>query len=362
MSSSVELDGNSNASGKKYADFSKPVQEKWKCCKGYIRCSTPIQLNNANDKKKFSTVRNHYSLEVQEEMIRKEAEKLGLPLNQIFRDEAVSGNREDRNGFDEMISDLKRGDVLIVVWLSRLSRNLCHFYKIADKIHQKGVRLISIRDDIDTSKPGFELVMHFSAYFSNMEREMIRTRISDTLAYKKENGQHVGRIPYGKVVGPDGKLRDIPEKRPVIEKILELRREGRPYRNIMQILDYWAINDEKYKLADDSSWTIRLVRSICIREMGEGEARDSSKRRYIRDEQTESSDNESSETESTDKQQPTVGDITPNDQPINQPQYDLKDKPLYFLRAMLLKQKEVLMLSEEEIISMSKADVLQLLS
>ena len=287
----------------KGVDLSKPVNAVWTCCKGYIRCSTDMQLSNMNTKKKSKTEKNHFSLEVQEDLINKEAAKLGLPLKRIYRDEAVSGSREDRNGLDEMVASLKRGDVLITVWLTRLTRGLSHFYDLVGNIHKKGIRIISIRDDIDTSKPGFEQAMHLKAIFGNMERSITRARISDTLAYKKERGEHVGRIPYGKMIGQDGKLKDVPEKRQVIEKILELRREGRAYINIVQILEHWALKNDIYKLPENGDWTIRIVRSICIREMGEVEARNSGKKRYSNDEQEEINEEESSESESEDEQE-----------------------------------------------------------
>lgn len=351
-------------------DLSKPVNAVWTCCKGYIRCSTDMQLSNTNNKKKSKTEKNHFSLEVQEDLIQKEAVKLGLPLKKIFRDEAVSGSREDRNGLDEMIASLKRGDVLITVWLTRLTRGLQHFYDLVGNIHKKGIRIVSIRDDIDTSKPGFEQAMHLKAIFGNMERNITRARISDTLAYKRERGEHVGRVPYGKAIGPDGKLHDVPEKKEVINCIVDMRREGRTYRNIVEILEHRASSNDIYKLADEGDWTIRLVRSICIREMGETEARSSAKKRYITEDNVEESaesEEESQESEDEEDTQPAtpstpvVKTESENGKQLEQ-SYSLRDKPVQVLRVMLLKRKAEFMLSDEDVKMLSKEDILEILS
>jgi DNA invertase Pin-like site-specific DNA recombinase len=70
-----------------------------------------------------------------------------------------------------------------------------------------------------------------------MERELIGERTKDTLAHKKEKGEHCGRIPFGFRIAEDGTLEKDPEQQKAIARIKRLRRNGRSEREIARRLN-----------------------------------------------------------------------------------------------------------------------------
>lgn len=65
-----------------------------------------------------------------------------------------------------------------------------------------------------------------------MEREIIGERTRDTLAHKKEKGEHCGRVPYGFRMAEDGTLEKDPGQQEAIATIKRLRRSGKSVRQI----------------------------------------------------------------------------------------------------------------------------------
>jgi len=66
------------------------------------------------------------------------------------------------------------------------------------------------------------------------ERETISERTRNTLHFKRQRGEWVGRIPYGFKIGPDGRLVEDPEGIRNIQRMKRLRRRGRSYREIAE--------------------------------------------------------------------------------------------------------------------------------
>jgi DNA invertase Pin-like site-specific DNA recombinase len=363
----------------KNIDLDVPVREKWTKCKGYIRCSTEVQLSNSNENKKNKTEKNHYSLEIQEDLIKKKAAELGLPLVRIYRDEAVSGAKDDRDALKELVRDMRRGEILIVTWITRLSRSMKHFVNTLDDIHTRGIRLISIKDDIDTSKPGIEQMLHFKAMFGSQERKILRQRIRDAMTFKRERGEHIGRVPYGKLMNDQGKLEPDLTKKVVLDSIVHLRSSGVTYQGVADAMNILASTRKEYELSSDRKWTERLTRSICIREMGKSVAKRAGKfKRTVRTAADSDSESEESENEHSEGEESGEGerDETPEDlpgfssktlpqTPTLSPTFDksdLQSKSLMILRVMVSKRKVEFNLTDEDIRSCSKDDLIDILS
>jgi DNA invertase Pin-like site-specific DNA recombinase len=107
-------------------------------------------------------------------------------------------------------------------------------YELLEEFRAAGVAFLSVSEGVDTSSAVGEFIMGVLAALAQMERKLIGERTRDTLAHKKANGEHVGRVPFGYRVGADGKLEKDPDQQKVIARIKRQHRNGRSIRAISE--------------------------------------------------------------------------------------------------------------------------------
>ncbi|WP_165189496.1 recombinase family protein, partial [Kocuria carniphila] len=91
---------------------------------GYIRVSTKAQADHGT------------SLDTQREHVQAHG------ATKVFED-AMSGTKAERPGYQEMLAYLRPGDVVVVSYLSRLGRNARELRRAADQLQDKGVHIIA---------------------------------------------------------------------------------------------------------------------------------------------------------------------------------------------------------------------------
>ena len=107
--------------------------------------------------------------------------------------EKVSGKNIARAEFQKMMDFLREGDTLYVTEWSRLSRStsdLLHTIKI---LEQKGVKVVSLKENFDTSSAQGKLVLTIFAALAEFEREMILERQREGIALARQAGKYKGR-------------------------------------------------------------------------------------------------------------------------------------------------------------------------
>ncbi len=92
------------------------------------------------------------SIEDQARNCRRVAEREGWQLGKTYQDQAVSGCRADRAGYQSMLADAKTGqfDVLLVDDISRLSRDQVEAETTFRRLEHWGVRVIGVSDGYDS--------------------------------------------------------------------------------------------------------------------------------------------------------------------------------------------------------------------
>ena len=100
-----------------------------------------------------------------------------------------------------------------------------------------GVRPVVVPQVVWTRVGGGKFMMNVLAGLAQMERELIGERTKDTLAHKREKGEHCGRIPFGFRMAEGGTLEKEAEQQKIIAKIKRLRRNGRSERDIARRLN-----------------------------------------------------------------------------------------------------------------------------
>lgn len=108
-------------------------------------------------------------------------------------DETASGGRWDRPRLQEMIGQLRDGDVVVVWKLDRLSRSLKDLLHLMEKIEAAGAGFRSLTEAIDTTTPAGRMMMQMVGSFAEFERAMIRERTSAGLAQARLEGRVGGR-------------------------------------------------------------------------------------------------------------------------------------------------------------------------
>lgn len=112
----------------------------------------------------------------------------------IFQEKA-SGGRWDRPELHRLLGQLRKGDVLVVWKLDRLSRSLKDVLILMEKIDQIGAGFRSLSEVIDTTSPGGRMMMQIVGTFAEFERAMLRERTRNGLDAARKQGRVGGRRP-----------------------------------------------------------------------------------------------------------------------------------------------------------------------
>ncbi|WP_445769436.1 recombinase family protein [Rheinheimera sp.] len=113
----------------------------------------------------------------------------------VFRDIA-SGAKSSRPGLDEMLAQLRPGDVIVVYKLDRLGRSLRHLVDLINTLSERQVGLKSLNDPVDTTTAQGRLITNVFASIAEFERDLIRERTRAGLMAARARGRNGGR-PVG---------------------------------------------------------------------------------------------------------------------------------------------------------------------
>ena len=112
----------------------------------------------------------------------------------IFRDNA-SGGRWDRPELHKLLSQLRKGDVLIVWTLDRLSRSLRDVLTIRERVQERHAGFRSLKEAVDTTTPAGRMMMQMVGAFAEFERAMLKERTKAGLDAARKEGRIGGRPP-----------------------------------------------------------------------------------------------------------------------------------------------------------------------
>jgi len=112
----------------------------------------------------------------------------------IYREKA-SGGRWDRPELHRLLDQLRKGDVLIVWKLDRLSRSLRNVLTIMERLGEAKAGFRSLTEAIDTTTPAGRMMMQMVGVFAEFERAMLRERTKAGLEAARSEGRIGGRRP-----------------------------------------------------------------------------------------------------------------------------------------------------------------------
>lgn len=121
-------------------------------------------------------------------------------IPQQYDDGGFSGGTMDRPALKNLMNDIERGkvDMVVVYKVDRLSRSLHDFAKMVELFDQKGVSFVSVTQQFNTSSSMGRLTLNVLLSFAQFEREVTAERIRDKFAASKMKGMWMGgKVPLG---------------------------------------------------------------------------------------------------------------------------------------------------------------------
>lgn len=110
----------------------------------------------------------------------------------VFREKA-SGGRWERPELHRLLSQLRKGDVVVVWKLDRLSRSLKDVLMLMEAIQKAKAGFKSLTEAIDTTTAAGRMMMQMVGSFAEFEREMLRERTRSGLKSARQQGRIGGR-------------------------------------------------------------------------------------------------------------------------------------------------------------------------
>lgn len=122
----------------------------------------------------------------------------GVRRDDLYIDHGVSGARASRPQFDRALDALMEGDTLVITTLDRLGRSTQNMLAFADELRGRGagLRVLNLGGgDVDTSSPMGSMLFTVMAALAQMEHEIKRERINDSISKRREAGKDLGGRP-----------------------------------------------------------------------------------------------------------------------------------------------------------------------
>ncbi len=149
---------------------------------GYLRLST--------DEK---TQKNSFNVQKQAILNKYDTEEIS------FFEDTVSGAMafDKRPEWLELMKIIKKGDVVLVHRMDRLSRDIMHYLIVEKLLEKLGVELVFI-EGVSGNDPMSKMIRQILAAVGELERSMIGIRTKQTKALQKSEGKYLGgSVPYG---------------------------------------------------------------------------------------------------------------------------------------------------------------------
>lgn len=157
-----------------------------------------------------------------------ELEKYGVDF---IVEEKASGKNFNRNVYKLLIENTRKGDKIICTALDRFSRSVRETVKELELLEKKGVTVVFLKENIDTSQTGIsQLMLNIFSWVAEQERlTMLERQAQGYKALQKdENGRMLSK--KGTVIG--AKEKKLTNKQ--IELIKEYKK-GKSIYNLSQL-------------------------------------------------------------------------------------------------------------------------------
>src|SRR5271169_148039 len=158
------------------------------------------------------------SCELQVRDLRAYCAARGFDLVREYVDVGQSGAKDSRPELNKLMDDArKRQFDVVVCWLfDRFARSTKHLLSALEEFRSLGIQFISYQENVDTSSALGQALFTIVSAVAQLERDLIRERVSAGIRNARANGRRFGR----------------PRVEADLEEICQLRAEGFSLRKI----------------------------------------------------------------------------------------------------------------------------------
>lgn len=222
------------------------------------------------------------SIQTQKALLTQYCQEHHMEIVDCYCDDGWSGTNFNRPAFQRMIGDIEGGKVntVIVKDLSRFGREYAQMgLYIEHYFEEKGVRFLSLAENIDSSEGLNNLVLPFTNVINSLYARQASEKTKAAHRVRAKNGMFLGaRAPYGYQKDPNDRHHLIvdPEAAEVVKEIFRMFADGIGYvrmtkilreRNILNPQAYFNQNNPDYYKHSDYwrkpfDWHATSVRAI----------------------------------------------------------------------------------------------------
>lgn len=222
------------------------------------------------------------SIQTQKALLTQYCQEHHMEIVDCYCDDGWSGTNFNRPAFQRMIGDIEGGKVntVIVKDLSRFGREYAQMgLYIEHYFEEKGVRFLSLAENIDSSQGLNNLVLPFTNVINSLYARQASEKTKAAHRARAKNGMFLGsRAPYGYQKDPSDRHHLIvdPEAAEVVKEIFRMFADGIGYvrmtkilreRNILNPQAYFNQNNPDYYKHSDYwrkpfDWHATSVRAI----------------------------------------------------------------------------------------------------
>lgn len=197
---------------------------------------------------------NADSIEVQVEKCTEWCKQHGYAIVNVYADYAVSGMKDTRPQYNQMMQNLRAGeaDTVVIYDQSRMFRKMTAWFAFRDELTEMGIKVISITQPMigkDLRDPANFLVESNMAVFNQMWVLQTRQKVMEKMRYMAATQQHTGGKPalgYKVVLDGDKKRLAIEEaEAQIVHRIFDAYASGQSYREIIAGLNRDGIKTKR---------------------------------------------------------------------------------------------------------------------
>jgi len=107
--------------------------------------------------------------------------------------EKASGKDTNRPELIALLDYAREGDTVYIESFSRLARNTADLLNLIETMTNKGIKVVSLKEGIDTSTPNGKLMLTMIGAIATFERENMLERQREGIALAKAEGKYKGR-------------------------------------------------------------------------------------------------------------------------------------------------------------------------
>lgn len=201
---------------------------------------------------------------VDQNLARQEQSIKPFSIDKVFKDKA-SAKDLHRPQLKALLEYAREGDTIYIHDFSRLARNTKDLLELVEELEAKSIKLVSIKDNIDTTSPMGKFTLTLLGAIAELERSNLRERQAEGIAIAKANGVYKGR----KAIEVDKKFKELYKKylSREIESKVRLAEElgiSRPTLDklITQYKEQWSKLQELQRLPKGNRYTPLLVKHL----------------------------------------------------------------------------------------------------